>query len=167
MKYTIFLLTFFLAFGANAQTPICKIDTTGWKRVSVIPIKFRDISHKCEYEYSTNSYLSIGFETCPSWSDNAICKNIKDVEIIDLDKYNSIDLYYANFGACGMSMDYSLYKDGKNQPILIVNIYVPEIRCKAQVDMGEFFLVSKKDCPIKPKVCILQHQINNSWEDNP
>jgi hypothetical protein len=63
-------------------------------------------------------------------------------------------------------MDYELYKDKKGQPILVVNVFVPEVRCKAMIDLSKCFLVLKKDCPIKPKVYILQHQIDNKWHGN-
>jgi hypothetical protein len=95
----------------------------------------------------------IWFDTCT--------KNISGNN--DLQNYNSIDIYYGNGAACDITMKYDLYVDGNGQPILIINVFVPEVRCKAMSGLEECFLVKKEDCPIKPKVCIIQHQIDCKW----
>ncbi|MDP4239827.1 MAG: hypothetical protein Q8904_10210 [Bacteroidota bacterium] len=162
-KKMIFFLVLFSTLGVNAQTPVCKVDTTGWKRIPVIPIDFKSINPKCRDPYNTNSNLFIWFDNCFKQEGKNVSSYIILNEAIDLEKYNAIELYYGNFVACDISMDYALYKDRKGQPILVVNVFVPEIRCKSMIDLSKCFLVSKKNCPIKPKVCILQHQIDSPW----
>lgn len=166
---TIKIIFFFILFnvlGINAQIPICKVDTTGWKRIPTIPINFKNITPKCRNSYSTNSNLLIWFDTSFKQKDKNGSECTKLNETIDLEKYNAIELYYGNFAACDISMNYSLYKDKNEQLILIVNVFVPQERCKAMIDLSKCFLVLKKDCPTKPKVCILQHQIDNTWHSN-
>ncbi|MDD4969017.1 MAG: hypothetical protein PHT07_06270 [Paludibacter sp.] len=161
-----FFIAFFNAFGIDSQTPVCKIDTTGWKRIPIIPIDFKILPPKCRDYYDTNSNLFIWFDTCFIQEDKRTNSDTILNEETNLEKYNEIELYYGNFAACDIKMTYSLYKDRNGQSILVVNVFVPKVRCKAQVDLSKCFLVSKKDCPVKPKVCILQHQIDNTWLNN-
>ena len=166
IKILFFIFITFSTLGVNAQTPVCKVDTSGWKRMPTIAIDFKSINPKCRDAYNTNSNLFIWFDTCFNQEDRNVSSYTKLNDAIDLEKYNAIELYYGNFVACDISMNYSLYKDKNEQLILIVNVFVPEYRCKASVDLSKCFLVLKKDCPVKPKVCILQHQIDNTWNGN-
>jgi hypothetical protein len=166
MKILLLFFTFLNSLVISAQAPVCKVDTTGWKKISTIPVDFIKAPSKCRDFYSTNSNVLIWFDTCFEKEDKNVSESSKLDETSDLEKYNLIELYYGNFAACDISMNYSLYKDSKGQPILIVNVFVPEVRCKAMVDLSKCFLVSKKDCPVKPKICIIQHQIDNTWHGN-
>jgi hypothetical protein len=162
----IFLFVLFCTSRINAQIPVCTVNTTGWKKIPTIPIDFKSAPPKCRDYYNTNSNVLIWFDTCFKQEDEKIKSDTILNEAIDLEKYNAIELYYGNFQACDIIMDYELYKDKKGQPILVVNVFIPEVRCKAMIDLSKCFLVLKKDCPLKPKVCILQHQIDNKWHGN-
>jgi len=153
----IFFCVLFSSLGINAQTPICTVNNTGWKKISTIPVDFKNITPKYRNTYNTNSNLHIWFDNNFQYTSAFTKQN----EVVDLSKYNAIELYYGNGEACDISLNYNLYSDKKGQPILIVNIFVPEERCKAQVDLQECFLILKADCPVKPKICIVQHQIEN------
>jgi len=124
----------------NGKTTEFKADTTGWIRIPIIPIDFINKTPKCLDKYNTNSNVFIWFDTCFKQDDKKINSDTILNKAIDLEKYNQIELYYGNFKTCDISMTYSLYKDSKVQPILVVNVFVPKARCKVAVDLSKCFL---------------------------
>lgn len=159
MKKIIFFFVLFTTLGINAQTPICTVDTTGWKRISYTSIDFNVINSDCKDFYDTNSSLKVWFDTCVKLNDELDLDILNQNKIIDITKYNVIELYYGP-NACDINMKYSLFKDRSGQTILLVNLFVPNIRCKGIINTIKTNLfVRKTDCLFKPKLVIIQHQI--------
>lgn len=157
--------------GNYAQTPVCTVNTMGWKKVSTIPVDFDCIKTfiqtqtECKRSYNTSSDFVVLFYKCLQHiKTNSQQKHIFDN--YDLTKYNLIVVVYGKGDACDMSMNYNLYNDGTQRPALLVNVLIPEVRCKAIKSILQCFLVLKKDCPIRPKVCLLQHLIELSKDND-
>jgi len=163
-KKMIFFLVFFCTLGINAQTPVCTVNTTGWKNIHTITIDLNCIKPciqtqpECRKSYNTSSDFVVSIYKCLQ-NHKTNCKHKHFFDNYDLTKYNLIIVAYGEGNACDISMDYTLYNDGTERPTLIVNVLMPEVRCKAVRSLVQCFLVLKKDCPIKPKVCLLQHLI--------
>lgn len=171
MKATIliFFSIFMSAIGNYAQTPVCTVNTTGWKNIPTIPIDFDCIKPciqtqaECRKSYNTSSDFVVSVYKCLQ-NHKMNCKHKHFFENYDLTKYNLIIVAYGKGNACDMSMNYTLYNDGTERSVLLVNVLMPEVRCKAIRSLVQCFLVLKKDCPIRPKLCLLQHL--NGLKDN-
>jgi len=163
-KKLIFFFVFFCTLGINAQTPVCTVNTMGWKKIPTIPVDIKCIytciqtQEGCRKIYNSSSNFFISFNICII-NNKLNCKHKHFYEKYDLTKYNLIIMAYGKGDACDISMDYTLYNDGTERPALLVNVLIPEVRCKAIRSLGQSFLVLKKNCPIRPKVCLLQHLI--------
>jgi len=160
----IFFLLLLTTLGINAQTPVCQVNATNWKRITTINIDYECIKPciqmqvECRRIYNTNSEFVISIYKCLQ-NNKMNCKHKDYFKNYDLTKYELFIVAYGKGSACDMSMNYILYNDGNERPVLLVNVLIPEVRCKAIKSLVECFLVLKKDCPIRPKVCLLQHLI--------
>lgn len=162
MRNTLLLFVLLIALGVSAQTPICKVDTTGWERITSIQLDNNENLHmECRSTYNTinsDSKLRIWFNTCIK--DQKTYYDPKQQSMLDLANFNLVEVSYG-FDTCDTKLNYNLYKDKNGEAILIINLFVPEDRCNSVTDIGFSFLVLKKDCSKRPRVCILQHQIEN------
>ena len=169
IKTQILLYVLLCAIGAAAQkhknyTPICTVNTNGWKKIPTIPVDMRCIvayiqrQPGCVKTYNLDANFNIWLYTSLK-KNKTTCKHKHTFDNYDLSMYNLISILYGNGDACDMTLDYSLYNDGSSRPALIVNVLIPESRCKMNSTISRTFLVLKKDCPIKPKVCLINHLI--------
>jgi len=164
LKILILLCILLIPIDNFAQTPVCQVNTFNWKRILTIPVDFNCIQPciqtqtECKKTYNTNSDFVISIYECLQ-NNKTNCKHNQYFKDYDFTKYDLIIIAYGKGSACDMSMNYILYNDGNERPVLLVNVLIPEVRCKAIKSLVECFLVLKKDCPIRPKVCLLQHLI--------
>ncbi|MFM2292005.1 MAG: hypothetical protein RIS29_1818 [Bacteroidota bacterium] len=172
IKTQIFLYVLLCAIGVSAQrhesyTPICTVNTNGWKKIPTIPVDMRCIvayvqnTEKNRIKYFVNSDFRIDIFTRLQ-NHKSKCKHKHSFDYLDLEKYNLFFIEYGHGDACDMTMNYSLYDDSNERPALIVDVLIPESRCKATFFLIKCFLVLKSDCPVKPKVCLMNHLVGVS-----
>lgn len=153
IKTQILLYVLLCAIGAAAQkhknyTPICTVNTNGWKKIPTIPVDMRCIvayvqnTEKNRIKYFVNSDFGIDIFTCLQ-NHKSKCKHKHPFDCLDLEKYNLFSIEYGKGDACDMTLNYSLYDDGNERPALIVDVLIPESRCKATFFLLNVFLSSK------------------------
>jgi len=153
--FYIFLGTFFVSFGmASAQEPTCEgVDTTHWKIVNTIPIDYACIGgiHIGHLGYPIAFFRHFKKEK------NSKCDLLKSM---DLEKYNLIT-FTSSAGGCKQPLvKCSLFDNGTKTTFFKVTI-TEFGRCKQSRGIVLFFLVLKRVCPNKPKICITRKIIED------
>ena len=157
MRNIFLLFVLFAILKISAQTSVCKIDTTGWERISTITLDVSEqIYPTCRIDYNSHSGIDVGFSS--SFKDQKFYFGSKLKAPLDLSAYNLIKIS-SRLGICDVKMKYSFSKDKSGKVILIVNLFIPESKKIQFTSIGSSFLVLKKDCPDMPVVYVFDNNI--------
>jgi len=148
-----FLGIFFISFGlVSAQEPSCEgVVTTYWKRINMIPVDYR-----CVEGIQVRSY-PIDFFNYFKITKNSRCNELK---FIDFRKYNLITFTSSASGCKQPLVKCSLFDNNTKMPFFKVTI-TQFGTCKLGRSIVLTFLVLKKYCPNKPKVCVTRKIIED------